>query len=111
MPDGLVQGPKSILCNPRARLAPERLGGTFEGYGTPQFATASRRIGDVQVARSLPHSPFTAPVVASGVAGSEWPASFCTVERSPMASSRSPPKVFLKAWGRPPLCWPPAGAA
>ena len=26
-------------------------------------------LGDVQVARSLPHSPFTAPVVASGGGG------------------------------------------
>src|SRR5215212_8762047 len=48
----------------RVRLASERPGAEVEGYDTPNFGALVAEVGDVQVARRLPHRPLAAPVVA-----------------------------------------------
>src|SRR5215217_805480 len=49
---------------------------------TPNLGALLAEVGDMKVARRLPHRPLAAPVVAGRGRGSEYPASFCTVVRS-----------------------------
>ena len=49
-----------------ARLAPERLGHLSEGCATLRFGGSVAEVGDVEVARCLPHRPLASPIVARG---------------------------------------------
>lgn len=50
-------------------MASERPGADVEGCDTPNFGALVAEVGDVQVARRLPHRPLAAPVVAGGRCG------------------------------------------